>query len=271
MNMNIGYFQKHLHFNTGVHNFWPIYDAIKKYYPIGLKRTEYAIFFDYPGLKELGDIVADAIHGEENKKFKEWQVFENEIASKFNVVVNGTTMGQAPSYSTEFILEDEQTATFRRVKKIVLAVSLVGKFFAIFGIDESYIKHAPEDIPEWLTGRVWQNGPVWLNHAVNVVTVSPHAEFEPIFNGIKFAVEQQFEGYKLIPFRIHCAIIEGLQVRYSDREECTIFHALFNDKYKLNDNTITRGDAGFGSKDWETENAQDFEIEVAIGPPPPIS
>lgn len=137
--MYLGYFQKDLHFHTGMHDFWPIYDAIKKYYPIGLKRREYSIFFDYPGLKDLGDIVADAIHGEDNEQFKAWQAFENEIASKFNVIADGTTMGQAPSYSTEFIMEDEQTSELRRVKKMVLVFSLAGKFFAIFGIDETYI------------------------------------------------------------------------------------------------------------------------------------
>jgi len=166
-------------------------------------------------------------------------------------------MGQAPCYSTEFTLEDEETPELRRVKKIVLVFSLVGKFFAIFGIDETYIADRARERTQW------------QNHAVNVLTVSPHAEFEKIFNGIKLAVEQQFEGYKFIPFRIHCAVINGLQVRYSDREECTIFHALFNDRYNLDHILMPRGDAGFGSKDWEVANATSFEVKVLIQPPPP--
>ncbi|MES2455791.1 MAG: hypothetical protein V4594_09635 [Bacteroidota bacterium] len=255
--MYLGYFRKNLYFHTPSHNFWPIYDAIKKYYPIGLKRIENSIFFQYPGLKELGDIVVDAIHGEDNKKFKAWQAFENEISVKFQVEARGTTMGQAPSYSTEFILEDEQTPELRRVKKIVLVFSLAGKFFAIFGIDETFIADRAKERTQW------------QNHAINVFTISPHAEFETVFSGIKLAVEQQFEGYKFIPFGIHCAIIDGLQVRYSDREECTIFHALFNDQYDLNDTVIPRGDIGFGNKDWEVEGAESFEVRVILQPPPP--
>jgi hypothetical protein len=250
-------FYKTLHFHTPSHNFWPIYDAIKKYYPIGLKRTENSIFFEYPGFKELGDIMAEAMYGEDNTNFKAWQAFENEIALKFQVIAQGTTMGQAPSYSTEFILEDEQTPGLRRIKKVVLVFSLVGKFFAIFGIDETYIIDKVTDRSQW------------QNHAVNVITVSPEAEFEKIFNGIKEAVEQRFEGYQFIPFRIHCAVIDGLQVRYSDREECTIFHALFNDRYDLNNNRVPRGDVSFGSKDWEITGAESFEVQVLIQPPPP--
>ncbi|MGY4385851.1 hypothetical protein ACVWYN_002899 [Pedobacter sp. UYP24] len=253
------YYKRDLNFNSYAYNYWPIYDTVKKYYPIGIKRLENSVYFDYPGLKELDNIVVEAIHGEDNKKFKAWQAFMEQLSSKFQVKHMGTTMGQAPSNSAEFILEDVDTPEFRRVKKLVLAVSLAGKFFAIFGIDETFIKEKAE--------KTFQ----WQYHAINVVTISPYGEFETLFNGIKIAVEQQFEGYKFVPFMVHCAVIEGLQVRYSDREECTIFHALFNDQYKLKDGMVLRGELSFGSKDWETENAELFKIEVRIAPPPPIS
>ena len=38
-----------------------IYEAIKKYYPIGINRDSFEIFFEYDGLKKLDKIITDNI------------------------------------------------------------------------------------------------------------------------------------------------------------------------------------------------------------------
>ena len=51
-----------LYFNSDKFDFWKIYDAIKRFYPIGVKKDESKMYLSYPGLKELEDIVIDNIH-----------------------------------------------------------------------------------------------------------------------------------------------------------------------------------------------------------------
>lgn len=58
-------------FNAHSHNFWPIYEAIKRFYPIGIKRISNS-YFDYPGIKELEAKVASSIHDEE--AYKSWKL-----------------------------------------------------------------------------------------------------------------------------------------------------------------------------------------------------
>ncbi|HEX8607495.1 MAG TPA: hypothetical protein VF679_02515, partial [Pedobacter sp.] len=82
-------------FNAQTHNFWPIYNAIVKFYPIGLRRDEQSIFFEYPGVKDLEKIVVDVIH-RENEFYQSWLAFEKDVASTTNKECQGTTMGQQP-------------------------------------------------------------------------------------------------------------------------------------------------------------------------------
>jgi hypothetical protein len=50
-------------FNTDKHDFWPIYDAIKQFYPIGIqKNDDDGMYVSYPGIKLLETIIIDNIH-----------------------------------------------------------------------------------------------------------------------------------------------------------------------------------------------------------------
>ncbi|WP_316843888.1 hypothetical protein [Pedobacter psychrodurus] len=98
-------------FNTGTHNFWPIYNAVTKFYPIGLRRDENSILFEYPGLKELENIVVDIIH-KKNHFYQSWLKFQDELSNKLNKASRGSTMGQAPSLSIDIFLEKTETERF---------------------------------------------------------------------------------------------------------------------------------------------------------------
>jgi uncharacterized protein YeaO (DUF488 family) len=79
-------------FNPDKFDFWKIYDAIKRFYPIGIKKDESKMYFSYPGLKELETIVADNIH--DNNHFKElWVNFTQEIETQIGKKIIGTTYG----------------------------------------------------------------------------------------------------------------------------------------------------------------------------------
>ena len=66
-----------LYFNHNKFDFWKIYDSIKFFYPIGIKKDESKMYVSYPGIKELGMIVVDNIHdqGKFNSVWSDFTVF----------------------------------------------------------------------------------------------------------------------------------------------------------------------------------------------------
>ncbi len=240
-------------FHPSKHNFWPIYDAIKMYYPIGIKRS---IYFEYPGIKKLSDLVVENIHNSDNL-YNIWGSFEKEISERFNIEVIGTTYGQAPSFSCDLIIEIVEVDQLKRIKKLSIAVSLIGKFFTIYGVDETIIIEKNENIFDFNF------------HSINVLTASPYREFETIFKDLKSMVEARFSDYKFVPFAINSMFIKGLQVRYLDKEECTIYNALFNHLLDTYDTRkLTRGNRHYGYDDWIIENYNfDNDITVELKPP----
>ncbi len=40
-------------YRTDRYNFWPIYEAIKTYYPLGIEKREGGVFFEYSGISNL--------------------------------------------------------------------------------------------------------------------------------------------------------------------------------------------------------------------------
>ncbi len=242
-------------FNPSKHNFWPVYDAIQLYYPIGIMRFDRSIYFDYPGLKKLSAIVVANIHNRDNYN-SIWVSFEKEIAEQFNVEVIGTTYGQAPSFSCDLIIKKVKVDELSRIKKLSLAVSLAGNFFTIYGVDETIITEKND------------NGFDSNFYAINALTISPYKEFETIFKDLKSLVEDKFASYKFVPFSINSMFIKGLQVRYLDKEECTIYNALFNHLLDTYDTkNLLRGDKSFGYDDWIIEGynpENDISIVLTI-------
>jgi hypothetical protein len=183
--------------------------------------------------------------------------FEKEISERFNIEVIGTTYGQAPSFSCDLIIEIVEVDQLKRIKKLSIAVSLIGKFFTIYGVDETIIIEKNENIFDFNF------------HSINVLTTSPYREFETIFKDLKSMVEARFSDYKFVPFAINSMFIKGLQVRYLDKEECTIYNALFNHLLDTYDTRkLTRGNRHYGCDDWIIENYNfDNDITVELKPP----
>lgn len=251
---------KHVfNFNPNTHNLWPIYEAIVKYYPIGLRRDEHSILFDYPGLKDLGNIVADVVHNE-NDFYKSWLTFQDELSTILNCESEGTTMGQAPSLSTDFTIEKTETDHFIITKKLSVHLSLVGKFYTVYGKDESAIMEKQNDD---FSRRY---------HAFNSLTASPYMEYEQPFKAAQQLIEQSFPGYQFIPFGVHSMIINGLRVRYSDKEICSVYDALFNHFLdSVAELTYKRGNSRYGYEEyWRIPNTEDQDIMVSISPPPSL-
>ena len=129
-------------FNHKAFNYWPIYDAIKKYYPIGLPfafSVDTQDFYrSYPGIVELDRILIDNTHS--NKNYRErWVKFEKQLKNEFGKVVEGTTHGQAPSYSGFVILEKRKAKELTVRKELHCSISYMGPFYTIYGLDTTSV------------------------------------------------------------------------------------------------------------------------------------
>lgn len=224
-------------FNSDVYDFWEIYEAIKKYYPIGLERGQGdGIYFEYSGIKELEKIVVENIHDDKNFNAR-WEDFAKEIGKELNQEIIGTTYGQAPSFSSSVILERNTLGNCFHTKELHFSVSLIGNFFQIYGID---------------TTRIMEKNGDYGYSVVNVVTTSPFEEFKSTFEFVEFKLEQKYPKHRIVPFFIGQSILPGLQVRYLNDEICSINMAIFNQF--LSEDNITkceRGDRFYGMDKWK--------------------
>lgn len=208
-----------------------IIEPILRYYPIGTK-VDVPEYREYPGQVELGEIIVENIHKRKNYKAR-WTDFEREIKKELKKEVEGQSYGIRPSFSSRLIIKDAKYEDLIHFKSLHFSVSLIGPFFTIHGVDETWIVD---------DGRHYVS--------LNVVTVSPYKEFESPFNFVKSKIEERFLGYKFIPFRLHSMLIADLYDPYRDNEEHSIYTALFDDSLKGYDTFRIRGDNQYGFNVW---------------------
>ena len=233
-------------FNSHSYDLWDIYNGIKSYYPLGIPQREGAgIFFEYAGLKKLEEIIVENVHDEKNFQ-KRWTDYTDELKKILKKDIIGTTYGQAPSFSSSIIIEQNVIGTCTHLKELHFAVSFVGDFFTIYGLDSTRIL---DEIGDY-TGY----------HAANVVTASPFKEFEKDFYLLENSIRKKYPNHKMVPYAFGQQIMDGLQVRYSDAEVCSIQMALFNDIIQPRNNfrftqghvvDYTRGNVYYGIEDWK--------------------
>lgn len=61
---------RYFSFNSDEYDFWPLYNSIKKYYPIGIKKNQqFDIYRKYEGIQKLEKLLVEKI-GPENANYK---------------------------------------------------------------------------------------------------------------------------------------------------------------------------------------------------------
>jgi len=227
-----------LSFNYDKFDFWKVYESIKRFYPIGIKKDESRIYYSYPGLKELEAIIVHNIHN--CKHFEErWERFTKDIEAEIGKEVIGTTYGQAPSFSSYVLLEQSSWEDMIRRKELCFFVSLVGPFYTVIGTDTNTVK---------IGEKQYSN--------TSYLVVSPENEFAETFRLLCTRIETRFGGYRFIPFDLCKQTIQGLDVHYTDENLNAVFHALFNDHVDL-DKCKTIGNDYYKSEDWIKEGHVD--------------
>lgn len=224
-------------FNSTTHNYWDIYEIIKRYYPIGINQNEgRGIHNKYNGLKELEAIIVENIHVAENYRSR-WTNFTRMIGNELEKQIEGRTYGQAPSFSSSILLESNQIENCLHSKELHFSVSLIGEFYQIYGLD--------------LTTVIEQNEDVGYS-SINVITTSPFEEFRDSFELVEDKILEKHPTHRIIPFSIGQSVLKGLQVGYIDDENCSINQALFN--HFLGEENLTksiRGNKYYGESKWE--------------------
>ncbi len=223
--------------NPRVNLYAEIGTAIKVLYPIGLSR-EVPEYREYPGIKKIMQVIEESMT--RNKKFsKPWIEFLKKLRSGSAEKIHNTTMPIDISFSGDMILEKYEDNALRRIKRLAFSVSIVSPFFAIYGVDETFIK-----MMEYKEASGYP--------AINVITESPYLEFGDGFNYLKSAIEVQWPDYSFVPVQIGLMDVKGLQTPYSNLEECKVHNALFNTAFDYNHVHNFRGERYYGSGTGDT-------------------
>ncbi len=132
-------------------------------------------------------------------------------------------------------------------KRLHIAVSLIGPFYTLFTndittlIERNSVLHKNEKQLD----RFYQQ--------VHRSIISPYGEHSKLFDKLRILIENDFKDYKFVPFVIHSAALDGLQVRYRDEYKNRIYHALFNQHFEF-DTSIVGDQYKYGFDQWLIEN-----------------
>jgi len=223
-------------FNPDIYNLWEIYEIISEFYPIGIKRnSKNGIYYNYKGIKKIEKLIKENIHDKENFQNR-WVNFSEEIGKDLNKKNIGRTHGQAPSFSSSLIIDEKRLENCIHTKELHYSISLIGKFYQIYGIDRT---------------RILEENESKGYSSVNVITTSPYEEYKKSFEIVENKINDKYIDYRIIPFGFGQTIIKGLQVNYLDDENCSINMALFN-QYLNEENILKsrRGDRNYGKENW---------------------
>ncbi|MEZ2442327.1 hypothetical protein AB6805_11425 [Chitinophaga sp. RCC_12] len=232
--------EQNFSFNSEKCDYWLVYETINHYYPIGILPNSpeaadpaWQIYHQFKGQRALGKLIE--VNFADGKVYKDqWESIGTDLGKGLNLRSEGTTYGEVPSYSFYLELSNIEAGNHTVFKRIHVAISLLGPFFTIWGVDGSMLQ---------LNRRFYQ--------AINAITISPFEEYEQIFKEAYQKIKTRFPDYKFVPHDLCNMTIPGLEFRihsYPMAKKGLIYHALFN--YLLTGYEVTRGNRYFGSDYW---------------------
>jgi hypothetical protein len=219
--------------------------TIEKYYPVGID-PDLPEYHQHPCYIKKGEIMDENIANADNYH-KRWVSFTDQLAQQFNKTINGTTYGFVPGFSADLILERYEDESLIRIKKIAFAVSLLGPFFSVCGVDETFIKEKDDELMR-------------SYHATNVITASPYKEFEKEFNHLQHKIEEKYKNYQFVPFRVAMSYIKDFRIPQNIHDDANLYNLLFNHLFNPYTHYFSRGDTSYG---YEKSN----RVTVILLPP----
>ncbi|MEM0941846.1 MAG: hypothetical protein AAF600_04700 [Bacteroidota bacterium] len=219
---------------------------MKKYYPLGINRTvESGLYFKYDGIKKLDKLITENIHKELNSSEK-WRQKTTRWEDELRCKLISTTYGQEPSFSSYLEIEKDNFRDWIFEKRLHFTISILGPFYTIYGVDTAaYVIKGQKSATELLKQR---NRYYWKAHRI---IIYPIAEYKKKFEEVRKLIENEFTGYKFIPYGIYSSSLDGLEVGYSDENLDRIFNGLFNRHFDF-DAPVLREINDYGYEQWES-------------------
>ncbi|UOQ64611.1 hypothetical protein [Hymenobacter volaticus] len=249
--------KEYFRFNSGIHNFWPLYETIKAYYPLGILESEsdaITLHETYPGYQQIASIIEDNLFDAKNYQ-ERWGSFNKFLRKKFKRKISGSINTFSPCFSGCLTLEESDTPTYLVAKEIHFVISLLGPYYTLYGVDSSTLMLALDHKRANSLGIDQARYPT-----IHAITVSPHLEYEAAFLQLKHKIVEWFPNYKFVPYAIHQMRLRGLSTNsVNPKGKNQIFCALF--KPDLAPNLPTRGDKWYGFAEWPQEKVPTSEDE----------
>jgi hypothetical protein len=246
--------KKYFSFNSQRFDFWPVYETIKQYYPLGL-RTQKDVDVSlqgFPGQEKLRQLIADNLENTKNYRSR-WSSLQKELQTALKKRVHSDTSPVHPCFSAYLPLRREQSDNLTYIKELRFCISFLGPFFTIFGVDQSILRlpashslHAPAQ----------ENSQLGSYPAIHAVTVSPYQEYAELFTQLEQQIRLRLPGYRLLPFKMGLQLLEGLpHDDTSVKREQTVFEALFISHHHLADLPayVFRGSEFYGMDEWHKQ------------------
>lgn len=216
-------------FNSKKFDFWQIYDCIKHYYPLGIKKEESGFFYTNPGINELRVLIYNKIV--DTDEYAKWERFLAEVEQTLKKTAVDNTAGQVPCYSGYVEIGRFSHENHTRTKELHFHVSILGPFYTIIGLDNNTVTI------DWMTFR----NPTYM-------VISPQGEYSDDFILLQSLIETRFEGYRFVPYDIYHQVIDRLEIHYNEGDYNTVVNGIFNTQVNFRIQKI--GDEFYNYEQW---------------------
>ncbi|SJZ60417.1 hypothetical protein SAMN04488132_10389 [Sediminibacterium ginsengisoli] len=219
-------------------DFGEIQNAIQMCYPADAEK-ETTDSDHCPASQTLSTLIAEQFY-DNGIFFTRWNNFTDQVAEITGLPLQGTTYGQAPSFSAFITLEKQVSGNFTRTKELHFFISIAGKFYTVIGKDNSALVVDQQHF-----------------RSTTCMIISPVHEYATAFQQLTDAIEKEYSDYRFVPFEVYRQPLRGLTTGYADEAPQTVFEAIFDRSVLIPKYAPGLGDAYYKSENWRSADYVD--------------
>ncbi|WP_210488016.1 hypothetical protein [Rufibacter aurantiacus] len=232
-------------FNDETYDFKPLYEAIKKYYPLGAIHDAEDYQDDSSESLLRYDTIHKGVYTRSHYSAK-WREVKKYLQKEVSKKIKTNHFLPDPCFQGSLLLDQKGVDGLKWTKELHFSICLLGPFYTIFGLDSTEISLEREKMFSEDQEPKWQR----FSRA-HAVTVSPVFEYKEAFLLLQEKISNWFEGYKFVPYNINMMEIDGLATEVYQKNKSltgTVYSALFSSYIELD--APIRGDDRYGYQEW---------------------